>query len=282
MKKIAIALLHGSGRAEDHRHAAGIQEEIVERAKKEIGEENAQQGLVFEAINWAPAFGTAHDDLWFRLREGPELSFLDLRRFMLYFAADAIAYQPMPGGQDKYQAIHTMVAAGFKSLAERAGDDAALCIVAHSLGTVIASNYLWDLQRGRVPAAVAPHIGTSPLERGDTLALLFTMGSPLALWSLRYPDFGEAIAFPAPELEKHHPRVWTEWVNFFDKDDILGYPVQTLNEGYRRIVVDREVNAGGFLWGRTPASHGKYWEDKEIARYVAGSLSHLFLGLNEE
>ena len=31
-------------------------------------------------------------------------------------------------------------------LAQEAGPDAPLCVIAHSLGTIIASNYLYDLQ----------------------------------------------------------------------------------------------------------------------------------------
>jgi len=37
-------------------------------------------------------------------------------------------------------------------------------------------------------------IGNTPLERGETLTLLYTLGSPIAIWSLRYPDFGVPIA----------------------------------------------------------------------------------------
>ena len=105
---------------------------------------------------------------------------------------DGVAYQPVPGNADPYDQIHQLVANVLGELDAAAGPDAPLSIIAHSLGAVIASNFVWDAQHGTLPTPTA-----SPLGRCETLTNFYTMGSPLAIWGLRYPDFGDPIAVPS-------------------------------------------------------------------------------------
>lgn len=159
---------------------------------------------------------------------------------MIGLSGDGIAYQPLPGNNhDFYDQTHQVVAAELGTSATQAGGDAPLTIVAHSLGTVIASNFIWDAQHSRT---ITPATGASPLSRCETLTNYYTLGSPLAIWSLRYPDFGEPILVPSPQSVDPG-----EWVNFFDDDDVIAYPLQVLNARYDAVVQDREVNVGGWL-----------------------------------
>jgi len=243
--------------------------------------------LVMEPLYWAPVLENAENELWRRLKRGADLDFVGLRQFMVSFAADAIAYQPVPKERAAYDAIHTQVAEGLGRLAAKAGPRAPLCFVAHSLGTVIASNYLYDLQagaaRGLIAPAVQAKIGATPLERGETLASFYTFGSPIALWSLRYDDFGTPIAVPSPRLARHHPALprKCEWINFYDPDDIIGYPLRKVNQAYGRAVTeDRAVNAGGWLSSWTPLSHNNYWEDEDVTHPIAEGLARLWKAAN--
>src|SRR5262249_34861522 len=153
-----------------------------------------------------------------------------LRRFMIDFAADALAYLPIPGYRGIYDSIHAIVAQGIKTLAAKAGPEAPLCIIAHNLGTVIARNYLYYLQvfprKKLICAPVRRAMGKTPLDKGETLAALFTMGSPLALWSLRFNNFGTPITVPSPELAAYHAALQGEWTNFYDASDVIGYPLK--------------------------------------------------------
>jgi hypothetical protein len=108
--------------------------------------------------------------------------------------------------------VHEEFAEGLKKLTQKAGCDAPLFIVAHSLGTVIASNYLYDLQYipEKTPDTIKTKIGHSPLERGETLTSFYSFGSPLALWSLRYADFDQPITVPSPLLVQHYPSLHGE------------------------------------------------------------------------
>ncbi len=275
LSKVAVLLVPGSAKS-DPEFGQEFRATVAERFEKEIGRPEALDQLVFEVVSWPTLFAPRLEDLWFRLTAGPTLAYHDLRQFMLHFAASAAAYQDRGRQSEIYWDVHSAFVDALARLRERAGPSAALCVVAHGLGCVMASNFLWDLQHARGRA------NDSPLERGETLALLTTMGSPQSLWGLGYPDFGEPIAFPAPALDRHYPRVWTQWQNLFDKDDVLAFPLQTLNDRYARVVLDREVNVGGFLTGNTPASHAFYWADAAVARLVAGDIAHLWLGMNEE
>jgi hypothetical protein len=279
---LAIAFLHGVGRTHPG-YSAPLVRAVTQRFARKVGSqaEDPAAELIFEEVNWSCALQPAENRLWRRLKRAPApLRYQRLRHFMLDFAADAIAYQPTHSDRSAYDAIHAEVAAGLTRLAARAGDRALLCIVAHSLGTVIASNYLYDLMKnGRsfMGPEVLARVGPTPLERGETFAFFATMGSPLALWSLRFPDFGVPICVPPPALRRRHPGVQGRWVNFYDPDDVLGYPLRPLSRLYAASVTeDRPVNVGSWLTRWNPLAHSGYWNDGAVADQIAENLADIW------
>lgn len=287
-QKIAVAIIHGIGNQTSD-FAEGMMAELRERFTKAIAGQSSDppSELVMEPIYWAPELQAQETELWSRLRKGGDLDFLSLRQFMVNFAADAIAYQPAPKEKQAYERIHARVAAGLNQLAISAGPTAPLCLIAHSLGTVIASNYIYDLEKHArkklISKKVLNEMEDTPLERGETLANLYTFGSPIALWSLRYADFGRPIAVPSPKLRGHHPAVVpvTEWINFYDEDDVIGYPLRTLNDAYKTAVKeDICVNAGGWLSSWNPLSHNGYWTDNDVTKPIAAGLAKLWQRAN--
>lgn len=280
---IAVAFIHGIGRTEPG-YSAPMQRSIQHAFDERVP--NAASALVFEEINWSPALQNREDLLYERLDESGKLGWEKLRHFMVDFAADAIAYQPAPSDRSAYDAVHLEVAHAITRLAERAGPRAPLCVIAHSLGTVIASNYVYDLAKRRGSFAspeVRSAVGRAPIERGETLTLLYTLGSPIALWSLRYPKFGQPIAFPPRRLVRHHPDVAARWVNVYDPDDVIGYPLKELNAAYRKAVTeDRPVNAGSLWTGWTPLSHTGYWSNDRLAASIATDLAVAYLAASAD
>ncbi|NDJ62324.1 MAG: ABC transporter substrate-binding protein, partial [Chloroflexi bacterium] len=181
--------------------------------------------------------------------------------------------------------IHGVFAQTLRTLAAKAGPDAPLCVIAHSLGTIIASNYLYDLQqsaeRDILPDSVKESMTDAPLEQGRTLALLYTLGSPIALWSLRYPDFGKPICVPSPLLKEFHPNLTGEWVNFYAPPDVIAFPIKTLNEAYAEAVTrDEPVWVGNVLMRWNPASHLAYWTGKAVVDPIVDRLCELWHNLN--
>jgi len=239
---IAIAFIHGIGRTEPG-YSAAIQRALTRRFARLVGRESpdAARELVFEEVNWSAALQLREDRLWRRLLPDGPMRYKRLRRFLVDFAADAVAYQPAPSDRTAYDAVHREVAGRLARLAERAGPKAPLCVIAHSLGTVIASNYLYDLmkqERSFMCPSVRAIINGTPMERGETFSLFYTLGSPIALWSLRFPRFGEPVRFPSSALAHHHPGLIPAWINVYDPDDVIGYPLQALNSSYRAAVTE--------------------------------------------
>jgi hypothetical protein len=287
---VAVAVVHGIG-MQGPDFAARFQEELTRQFVQELGQEvqDPTGEIIIKPVYWAPVLQNAEDELWKRLKQGGNLDFIELRKFLIDFAADAFAYQPISKDRTVYDSIHAIFARTLRSLATEAGDKAPLCVIAHSLGSVIASNYFYDLQRASsgskesllVSEPVRDQMGDTPLERGETFSHFYTLGSPIAIWSLRYTDFGMPIAVPSPKLSEHHPRLEGEWVNFYDEDDVCGFPLKTLNRQYgERVKADVTVNVGGLLTSWNPASHLGYWKDKDIVRPIAKALARAWRLVN--
>ena len=64
-----------------------------------------------------------------------------------------------------------------------------------------------------------------------------------------------------------------KWLNFFDPDDALGYPLTPLSPSYGGTEsADIEVNAGGLFTYWNPISHTGYWTDDDFTNPVAALI----------
>ncbi|MBM7551630.1 chemotaxis protein [Thalassobacillus pellis] len=272
-KKLAVMILHGAGTPMTN-FAEEMIENISKRFAKKLKLNNPDEVLVFEPVFWSSVFEAEEKRLWERLEGSADLDYQRLRRFTVEFLADAIAYQPSSVKDNNYDKVHAVLAQSLHELAEKAGSAAPLCIISHSLGSIVSSNYFYDLQvkQENIGTLTKTNIHDTALERGETLSLFYSMGSPMALWSLRFLDYGLPIQVPAPTIGKHYPKIRGEWLNFYDKDDILAYPLKGLNDRYKTAVTeDVQVNAGGLLTGWNPFSHTRYEsEDAVVDRIVDG------------
>lgn len=285
-QKIAIAIIHGVGK-NDPNFSDGITQKLRRLFSRYLLNEriipNPSSELIIEPVYWAPILQTSEDILWNRMNQGGMMSYESLRRYMIDYGADAIAYQITPNDQQIYDAIHGVFADALMKLAGNngAGEKAPLCVIAHSLGSVIASNYIYDLQANKIPIPVINRMGNTSLEKGETLTLFYTLGSPIAIWSLRYPNFGVPVSMPAPALPNHYPNLQGEWINFYSKNDVIGYPLKTLNNEYNRYVKeDKNVRVGGLLSWWNPACHLRYWTDNDVIKPIARSLVKVWLIVN--
>jgi hypothetical protein len=278
-QKIAVAIVHGIGQQPPN-YSADFAKTLKTMCELVCG-----QDIVVEPVYWSPVFEPLEDDLWQRVQAGGKLCYAGLREFMISYLGDAIAYQITETDRQGYDQVHQCFADALGRLARAAGSKAPLCVIAHSLGTVIASNYLYDLQvdpqREIISPPVREHIGATPLEHGETLTLFYTLGSPIALWSLRYQQFGKPIEVPAPELAGHYAGLQGEWINFYSKTDVIAAPLKTLNADYARVVsADKPVWVGGLLKSWNPASHLDYWSGRAVLESIAQGLIRVWKAVN--
>lgn len=278
-RKIAVAVIHGIGK-----QTPNFAEKMLFELNQHFGPEMIED-VIIRTVFWAPVLQKDEEELLRRTELGGPLHFPETRRFLIDFLADALAYQPTGDDRRAYDGIHAVFAATLADLAATAGPDAPLCVIAHSLGTIIASNYLYDLQvdpfKHLISDDVRGLIHDTPLEKGHTLALLYTLGSPIALWSLRYREFGRPINVPSPRLRDFHAEIEGEWVNYYDQDDVVGYPLKALNGHYAQVVTrDAQVNAGNLIQFWNPMSHLGYWTDRDVVEPMAKKLIEVWKAIN--
>jgi hypothetical protein len=285
-QSVAVAIVHGIGRQKED-FASAIIQHLRMRVRQQLGEDPQEAPrFFFQPVYWAPVLQNEEDELWGRLRKGGSLGWTGLREFMVDFAADAIAYQPIPGRRDAYDKVHAVFADSLRNLAQQAGPRAPLCVISHSLGTVIACNFFYDLQahsseKPLIAQSVRQKLGDAPLACGETLTLFYTMGCPVALWSLRYDNFGKPIHVPSPKLRSHYANLTGEWVNFYDTADVIGYPLKELNADYRvEVTSDCPVRVGGPLTFWNPLSHVAYFGDTDVLGPIAEGLVGVWQTIN--
>ncbi|TCM85854.1 hypothetical protein EV294_1231 [Paenibacillus sp. BK033] len=282
--KIAVAVIHGIGQSRENFHA-----ELANNLCTQMAIVNPSVKLHVEGIYWGDIVSRLEERLWSRIRGKPLrwAKWMRLRPFFVNQLGEAIAYQAVPRDNDPspddyiYDEIHRRFAVCLQRLSDLAGQDAPLCMISHSLGSIISSNFFHDLQTNRLTPKVSEVIGASKskLVHGETLTHFYTLGSPLAVWALRFKDFGMPIAVPAPPLQGLGIG---EWVNFYDTDDVIAYPIKPLNDRYKKVVTaDIEVECPGLLsW--TPLSHRKYFQTKAVIDRIVHSLSTLQVYYEEE
>lgn len=284
--KLGVLLIHGIG-SQEAGYANGMIDELKARVRK-LGADDRE--ICFEPVWWAPVLAQRQENLLRYLADGNDLDWMALRRFVVHSLADAIAYQDTPTSKDQinvYQQVHRIIGESMRALRQRLrtampanAPETPLVVIAHSLGCHMISNYIWDVRhaaKGKLPK--------NPFERFETLSGIITFGCNIPLFTLAYTNL-EPIAFPTPGIEKYFPQASkaaladiTEWLNFYDPDDILGYPLKSLDPKYGQTVTrDISVNAGGLLRSWNPGSHTEYWTDDDVTKPV-GDLLHRTLQL---
>ena len=288
--KIAVAIVHGIcvgnefDRESSQKYTQGMARtlklKLAEIARHSGSEDEklewADSKLVISAVNWTPVLREERENLYEKLGVDRLDSFFGLREFIFQAISDSLTYQVT---QEKiedlwsYNGIHRCFADSLNSLAgEEQRSDAPLCIICHSLGTVITSNYIYDLQTQKAQI----DIGDTPLERGETLTRVYTLASQIPFWSLRHPNFDHPIQVPSVKLDRHYSNLKGEWINFYNKSDIMGYPLKRLNEAYSQAVTeDREINDGGLLESWNPLSHCSYWTSETVIETIANGLHNI-------
>ena len=298
--RIAVAIAHGIcvgnefDNEESPKYTEGMAQalklKLAELANKSGSEDEklawADSKLAIAAVNWTPVLREERKNLYKKLGVDNLDSFFGLREFIFQAIADSLTYQVTQSKVDdlwSYANIHRCFADSLNELAQsdRAGGDAPLCIISHSLGTVITSNYIYDLQTQKAQI----ELGDTPLERGETLTCVYTLASQIPFWSLRHPNFDHPIQVPSEKLSQHYPSLTREgeWINFFNKSDIMGYPLKSLNEAYAAAVnEDKEVNAGGLIEFWNPLSHCSYWTDENVIDTIATGLHDILQQLESQ
>lgn len=267
-----IVFVHGIGE-----QPPGCYDQFGERIRQAFNKEvggaggNKKEPFVWQEAYWADITQPDQQELEKRLGISSQGISNRIKKFMVGSLGDVVAYSKLPYPPDKYGEIQKRFASVICELgkkAEEAGDaNASLDVVAHSLGTVIASDGIYDLMK---TGAMPPNL---------TLGSFFTMGSPIALFGLRYG----LANFTRPVRPK-------KWINFLYQKDLIGFPLRPLNDAYEE-AVDEDVYlspGGGYncissivrrfltvMPLANAACHSWYFNDKRVVSRIAEALAML-------
>lgn len=232
------------------------------------------------------------------------------RRMVIQGLGDAAAYQKTKSFRNSaYYEIQSDVRAVLEDLDQDGLPDRPLIFVGHSLGCHIVSSFAWDINsikhmpEARLAAEdqevgkFAEYLrGGSPFRRLDTLAGLVMMGSNMPLFTFtfgpqrvfpitRSRDGTDAPAFPGKALDPETMQR-AAWLNFYSRNDLLGYPLKALNEAYAAEprLTDVEVASEGWLRRLVSyvvpslvayRAHTGYWTHRKVIRGTVGLIEAL-------
>jgi hypothetical protein len=256
-KKLVFITIHGMGETEKE-YYQGLKQSL----EKQLGEKVWSQ-VHFEPIYYQKALQYYQHSVWEKMRHSTTLAWQDLRKFMLFGFSDASTLEHRATDDGSvYKLIQKIIVYALKTVRHKlSSNQTPIVIVAHSLGCQVISNYLWDAQKHKgiwqIDCLDYPEF---PQEHADFLQLkslqyLFTTGCNIPLFVAGFADI-QAIPKPNPNFK---------WLNYYDKDDILGWPLKPLSSSYDLVVdQDIEIDSGNIWQSWNHQSHDGYWTNEEF------------------
>lgn len=239
---------------------------LLTEAQRELG------ARVFSAIDkqrdwpWHPS----------RLLQG------SVRELIFYGFGDMFYYTSEEGKEDVRNAMANQIVAHIRELNIANDEMISLTLVGHSAGAVVAFDFLFYLFSGeKYPRKFSPKIRQlAKLAKVKKLRVrrLITMGAPIAGLPfrsnkvvavlseggrLKAEHYGLTQDFSPPnELKTTSPR----WLNFWDKDDPIAWPVEPLME---RDSIPTIKDAYVDVSDSPVKAHGAYWTSPKVIERIA-------------
>lgn len=266
MAKVAVLAIHGIGETR-----RGYSEALAAQLRRALGKDS--DALCFVEIDYQKHLQGNQERLWARVRRG--LRWTLVRRFLLFYFGDAAAvlYNSRELDSIYLKAQRSVYDAAAQALARLERPDCPVVIVAQSLGCQIASSYLWDAQHSRGiwdPRHAAAFTETPARDaflKLTTTRYFLTTGCniPLVVSGLT-----EVVPIDRPSETFH-------WLNFYDPDDPLGWPLEDLYSYTAASARPEDVviNVGNILTGWNPLSHGAYWTSPSFIQPASRLLREL-------
>ena len=269
-KKVALIVVHGMGDTDKTYHL-----KFEEKIKHEMGE--TWDAVIFRPIYYQGILQASQEEIFDEMR--PHIDWKKLRRFMLYSFSDAASLEHKKDIEGSpYTKTQEMIRGELLKIYESCEASIPVVVFAHSLGSQVISNYIWDAQRQQANYGVWKNLTVKPNDSEDcflrlqSLVRFYTVGCNIPIFVAGHKEI-MAINQPHEEFK---------WYNFFDEDDVLGWPLIPLSESYRDLVTDISVDLGGGtfninLKGWNPFSHQMYWQDSAIIRHLAEELRNILM-----
>ncbi len=257
-KKIIILTIPGIGTKEEG-YAARFEKDVRKFTNDEV-QNNLQ---VLEAR----PFGVTDIDenqrkLFERLDDKNRLGgVLSLRKFVLEAFGDGVTFErDASNPKSNYRKVHNYLKGEIENVNALLNEEDVFVILAASMGVHVLSTYITDADNNKGIFENSPATTNQNLRNLDYLA---TIGCniPLFMSGLREDQI---VAF-----DKRNDHF--TWDNYYDRDDVLGWPLQQMSASYDKLVTDHEVNIGLYA-----GSHAKYWNDNSFTKLFSKKLNELY------
>lgn len=267
-KKLALLTIHGMGDTKRDYH-----EELTDKLSDELGSD-AWSKIHFSSIYYSDVFQNAQNKYFNRVKS--KVDYKKIRKFLIYGFSDAGGLEhsrniPNSAYRDVQKRIFDALGTAYTAVGNK---PAPVVLVAQSLGCHVISSYIWDAQhhKNRPPGIWKDdhaNLGSKELRfrKLGNLQVFITTGCNIPVFVCGLPR-NRIKSIRAPNAK-------FVWQNYYDEDDVLGWPLQELSDGYKVLVQDIRVNAGGIFTSWNPFSHGQYWADDDVLNPIAGHLYEL-------
>lgn len=290
-KKLIVCMTHGMGEVKENEFTEKV-EEFSRQVGKLIGSRlNAQ--VLYCPIFFQDIFQGQESAVFEKMGEVGRFDWKwrFLRKFLLFGFSDAAGYESRAHvGMSEYERVQERIRDAIDKAYDAVGSDSAeILVIAQSLGTQVLSNYIWDAQQHS--DRVYSGIWRNDYDGNSTVSM--ERDAARRLKKLRYflttgcniPIFiagKKSIQAIKPDAEGYH----FKWHNYYDKDDVLGWPLQPLgyfydahskgvDASYAKAVIDHRINVGNIFTSWNPFSHTYYWSDKDFIRPAAVMIEGL-------
>lgn len=252
MSKLTVLAIHGIGTTR-----RGYSQQLETHLRRAVGQAVSNE-LCFVEIDYQKHLQGNQERLWERVKRG--LRWIVVRRFLLFYFGDAAAvlYNSRELDSVYLKVQRSIYEAAAHALDQLESPDCPVVIIAQSLGCRVISSYLWDAQHnsGIWAPQHATAFGTEAPDR-DTFLELSTTRYFLTT-GCNIPLIVSGLEHVIP-IDK--PNDQFRWLNFYDHDDVLGWPLKDLYsyESTSARPEDVVVNVGTLLTSWNPLSHSTYW-----------------------
>ncbi len=275
MAKVALLTIHGMGE-QPLDYAGDMQRSL----QQQMGA--AFAGVDVHSVYYQHLLKPNEQDVWQRVHQSATVRYDALRKFILFGFADAAGLENRKEYDNSvYELAQQEIARALLAILASHGPATPIVLLAHSLGCQVMSSFIYDAQKRAGGGAVAAGIwkpgrmadSLTPAQRQflqcGTVRSFVTTGCNIPVFVAAHKRMDvKPIIKPNPGFT---------WLNLYDPDDALGWPLQPLEGGYETLVEDRAINAGqGLLNFMTkswnPLSHTAYWTDNEVIHPLAAKL----------
>lgn len=272
MAEVILLVLHGMGDTK-----RGFAQPLIDGLTDRLQRRAAIADVHVAPVYYQPVFQQEQERLWRDMRALAPIDQTKLRKFVLYGFSDAAALERNAASQGSpYEAVQIVIRDALEAAFTFVGGSRPVVVVAQSLGGQVLSNYLWDAQqpagasRGVWRGAAPSGTDLDDFLRLKTMKFLYTTGCNIPIF---LGGFAKGDIRPV----KHASGGWSfKWKNFYDEDDVLGWPLRPLNAAYARAIdTEEEVNVGSVFSSWNPLSHSHYWRDIDVLQPLARDLRTL-------